>query len=439
MTSDTPFTEDFRTTPWWWEAAPPPAPTAIALPDTADAVVIGGGITGLSTALELARGGLHPLVLDREAIGWGASSRNGGALSGAGSLGRAKSDVSKGIDPALLAEMVEEGEASFDGFEALIAREGIDCDYVRCGRFVGAHSEAAMATLAKRAALLNAALPGTAEILPRARLAEELPTPHYHGGMVNHRAGSLHPARYTQGLAAAAARAGATLAGGVTVTGMARDGSGFLVSTSAGVIRARHVMVATNGYTGAALPWHRRRLVPVASYMVATEVIGRDRVAEVLPHRRVYGDTKKILYYFRPSPDGERVLFGGRATLSDTDPRIGAAWLHKHLVHLLPQLTGVRITHGWKGNVAFAFDMMPHVGVQDGVHHALGCNGSGVVTMTHLGTVAARMMLGRDNRASAFSRLPMPTLPGYTGRPWFMPVITGWYRLKDFASGWRVT
>ncbi len=439
MTEDAIFAPGFKTTPYWWEAAAPPSPTVTALPDATDALVIGGGITGLSTALELARGGMKPLVLDREAIGWGASSRNGGALSGAGSLGRAKSDVAKGLDPALLAAMVEEAEGSFDSFEALLARESIDCDYARRGRFVGAHSPAAMETLAKRAALLNAALPGTAEILPRARMAEELGTPHYHGGMVNHRAASLHPARYTRGLAEAARRAGATLAGGVTVQGMAREGAGFLVSTSAGVIRARHVMVATNGYTGAALPWHRRRVVPVASYMVASEAIGADRVAAVLPKGRVYGDTKKILYYFRPSPDGTRVLFGGRATLSDTDPRIGARWLHQHMTHLLPALQGVRITHGWKGNVAFAFDMLPHVGVQDGVHHALGCNGSGVVTMTHLGTVAARMILGGDNRASAFSRMAMPTLPGYRGTPWFMPLVTGWYRLKDYASGWRVT
>lgn len=439
MNDEAIFAPGFRTTPYWWEAAAPPSSPVTALPDQADAVIIGGGITGLSTALELARGGMAPLVLDREAIGWGASSRNGGALSGAGSLGRAKSDVSKGIDPALLSEMVDEAEASFDAFEALLARESIECDYVRCGRFVGAHSAAAMESLAKRAALLNAAIPGTAEILPRDRLAEELGTPRYHGGMVNHRAASLHPARYTQGLARAARRAGAALAGGVTVDGVAREGAGFLVSTTAGVIRARQVMVATNGYTGQALPWHRRRVVPVASYMVATAVLGRDRVAEVLPKFRVYGDTKKILYYFRPSPDGTRVLFGGRATLSDTDPRVGARWLHRHLVHLLPSLEGVRLTHGWKGNVAFAFDMLPHVGVQDGVHHALGCNGSGVVTMTHLGTVAARMMLGGDNRASAFSRMPMPTLPGYTGTPWFMPIVTGWYRMKDFASGWRVT
>jgi glycine/D-amino acid oxidase-like deaminating enzyme len=295
-----------------------------------------------------------------------------------------------------------------------------------------------MATLAKRAALLNAAEPGSAELLPRERLAEELGTTLYHGGLRIARAGALHPARYTQGLAAAAARAGATLAGGVAVQGIARDGAGFVLATSAGAVRARQVMVATNGYTGRATPWHRRRVIPVASYMIATEELGADRVRALLPHGRVYGDTKKILYYFRPSPDLGRILFGGRATLSDTDPRIGARWLHRQLVNLFPQLDGTRITHGWKGNVAFAFDMLPHVGVRDGVHFALGCNGSGVTTMTHLGTVAARMMLGGDNRISAFARLPMPTLPGYTGTPWFMPLVTGWYRMQDRRAGWRV-
>ncbi|WP_270935626.1 NAD(P)/FAD-dependent oxidoreductase, partial [Falsiroseomonas oryzae] len=237
--------------------------------------------------------------------------------------------------------------------------------------------------------------------------------------------------------AAAAARAGATLAGGVEVRGIARDGAGFVVATSAGAVRTRHVMVATNGYTGRATPWHRRRVIPVTSCMIATEPLGTDRVQALLPKLRVYGDTKKVLYYFRPSPDGARILFGGRATLTDADPRIGARWLHRHLVHVFPQLAGVRITHGWKGSLAFAFDMLPHVGVRDGVHHALGCNGSGITTMTHLGTVAARMMLGGDNRASAFARLPLPTLPGYTGTPWFMPLVTGWYRLKDRLDGWR--
>ena len=438
MSDDAIFAPGFKTTPWWWEAAPPPGPGPVSLPDHAEVLVIGGGLCGLSCALELGRGSVPALVLDREAIGWGASSRNGGALSGAGSLGRAKTDVGKGLDPKLLAEMVEEAEASFDALDALIAREGIDCAWRRCGRFVGAHTEAAMATLAKRADLLNAAEPGSAELLPRARLEEELRTTLYHGGLRISRAGSLHPALYTQGLATAARRAGATLVGGVAVQGIAREDAGFVVTTSAGTVKARHVMVATNGYTGRATPWHRRRVIPVASYMIATEEIGADRVRALLPKLRVYGDTKKILYYFRPSPDGLRILFGGRATLSDTDPRIGARWLHRQMVDLFPELAGVRITHGWKGNVAFAFDMLPHVGVNDGVHFALGCNGSGVTTMTHLGTVAARMMLGGDNRVSAFARLRMPTMPGYTGVPWFMPIVTGLYRMKDRRDGWKV-
>ncbi|WP_270937633.1 NAD(P)/FAD-dependent oxidoreductase, partial [Falsiroseomonas oryzae] len=197
MTDAAIFTADFATTPFWWEDAPPPASAGVTLPENAEAVVIGGGIAGLSCALELGRTGLRALVLDRQAIGWGASSRNGGALSGAASLGRAKSDVTKGLDPRLLAEMVEEAEASFEALEALIAREGIDCAYRRCGRFVAAHSEAAMDTLAKRAELLNRAAPGAAELIPRARLAEELDTPRYHGGLAIRRAAGLHPARYT--------------------------------------------------------------------------------------------------------------------------------------------------------------------------------------------------------------------------------------------------
>ncbi|GGJ33722.1 NAD(P)/FAD-dependent oxidoreductase [Neoroseomonas lacus] len=436
MTDDA-FAPGFKEEPWWWEAAPP-RPAAAQLPETAEVLVIGGGICGLSTAIELGRAGVPALVLDREAIGWGASSRNGGAVSGAASLGRAKSNLQSAVDAALLAEMVEEAERSFEDFEALITEEGIACDWRRTGRFVGAHAPSAMATLAARADLLNRSDPGVAELVPRERLAEELPTPHYHGGLIIRRAGGLHPARYTLGLADAARRHGATLASPVEVRGVARDGNVFVVATDKGVVRARQVMVATNGYTGPATPWHRRRVIPVASYMIATEPLGAERVRTLLPQGRVYGDTKKILYYFRPSPDGERILFGGRATLRDTDVRIGALWLHRHLLHLLPQLRGTRISHGWKGNVAFALDFLPHVGMQDGIHYALGCNGSGVVTMTHLGRVAARMMLGGANRASAFARATLPGNPLYRGRPWFMPLVTGWYRLKDRMDGWRV-
>lgn len=431
----------FAQHPYWWELAPPSPPDAQPppLPDSAEVVVIGGGITGLCTAIELGRSGVKAVVLDREAIGWGASSRNGGALSGAGSLGRARADLHKALDARLLEEMVEEAEASFDYFEVLLQREGIDCFYRRTGRFVGAHAPKALETLKRRAEMLNRTGQDSATILERTQVRAEVATGLYHGGLLIERAGSLHPGLYVRGLADAARKLGAELRGGVTVAGLRREGAGYRVTTDRGDILARQVMVATNGYTGNATPWHRRRLVPVASYMIATETLGEERVRALLPHRRVYGDTKKVLYYFRPSPDGTRILFGGRASFVDADATRAARRLHGFLTGLLPDLAGVRITHGWKGNVAFAFDAMPHVGRQEGVHYALGCNGSGVVTMTHLGRCAARQILGTENRGSAFSRMPFPTVPGYTGTPWFLPAVGLSYQFKDWRDGWRST
>jgi glycine/D-amino acid oxidase-like deaminating enzyme len=434
--SDSIFAPGFIERPFWWDAAAP-VRRAGGVPGRADAVIIGGGIAGLSTALELARGGAKPVVLDREPIGWGASSRNGGALSGAGALGRSKGNLQTSVDPEILAAMVLEAEQSFEAFEQLIEAEGLDCDYRRTGRFVGAHAAKAMDALQARAEMLNRTGVDEGRIVARKDVGQELATERYFGGLVIRRAGAVHPGKYVQELARVAEAAGASLHGGVTVEGYAREGDGFRVRTSAGEIQADALMVATNGYTGPVTPWQRRRVIPVASFMIATEVLGAERVARLLPKLRVYGDTKKILYYFRPSPDGERILFGGRASFVDGDVRRAGARLLRFLVDLIPELAGTRITHAWKGNVAFAFDMLPHVGAHEGVHYALACNGSGVVTMTHLGRQAARQMLGRANQASAFSLLPFPTMPGYSGNPWFMPIVGSWYRLKDRFDGWR--
>jgi len=433
------FAPGFVERPYWWEAAPPPPPASQPLPDAADAVIIGAGIAGLSTAIELGRNGVRALVLDREAIGWGASSRNGGALSGAGSLGKSRSDLVEAFGKEYVSELMEEGEQAFEDFEGFVAREGLDCDYLRCGRFVGAHSASALDTLKRRIALINAAGGEEAFFVPRDRVAEEIATERYFGGMLLRRAGSLHPAKYVQSLAAAAERYGATLLGGVEMRGYHREADGgFVVRTSGGSLRARRLMIATNGYTGGATGWHRRRLIPVASYMIATEEIGEETVRQVLPQMRVYGDTKKVLYYFRPSPDGRRILFGGRASFVNADLRASGMTLHRYLTHLIPRLRGTRISHSWKGNVAFAFDMMPHLGEHEGVHYAMACNGSGVVTMTHLGTATARQMLGSANKPSAFARLPFPTRPFYTGHPWFLPIVGLSYQLKDRLDGWRV-
>lgn len=437
-TASDPFAPGFVERPYWWEEAPP-TPAEAPLPDEVEVLVVGGGIAGLATALELGRNGVKALVIDREAIGWGASSRNGGALSGAGSLGKVRSDLVETFGATFVAELAAEGEQAFEDFEALVAREGLDCQYVRCGRFVGAHAPKAMDALKRRAEMINATGSEEAFLLPRERVREEIATDRYHGGMLLLRAASVHPGKYVRSLAQAAARAGATLIGGVEYRGTTRQADGsFVVETNRGRLRARHLMMATNGYTGPAAPWHHRRLIPVASYMIASEPIGEDRVRAALPKLRVYGDTKKILYYFRPSPDHTRILFGGRASFFDNDARRASVRLHRFMVDLIPELAGVRITHGWFGNVAFAFDRMPHVGVHDGIHYAMACNGSGVVAMTHFGRVAAQQIMGGGNSVSAFTRLAFPTRPFYTGNPWFMPLVGTAYQMRDRLDGWQV-
>lgn len=422
--------DGFRTTPFWWEAArpaPPPAPEP--LPAEAEVAIIGGGYTGLSAALTLGRAGVAALVLDAEAIGWGASSRNGGMVSGG--LKVAGTNLAK-LGPERAEALAREAAGSFAFIEELIAREAIDCAYVRSGRFLAAWTPRHYAAMEGRAAWLADITGGAVRMLPAARTAEELGSTRYHGGMVVEMAGALHPARYVRGLAAAAARAGAILQGGVRVSAITPEGDGFRIATPAGEVRARAVLSATNGYSlGGPNAWLARRLIPVGSYIIATEELPAATMRRLFPNARMISDSRRVLNYFRPDPDGTRVLWGGRASFSPTSPEAAAPVLHRMMTEVFPELAGTRITHSWTGNVAFTFDFLPHIGVHDGVHFAAGCQGSGVAMQTWLGHQVALKMLGRANKPSAFDGLPFPTLPLYAGSPWFLPIVGEWYRLRD--------
>jgi glycine/D-amino acid oxidase-like deaminating enzyme len=239
---------------------------------------------------------------------------------------------------------------------------------------------------------------------------------------------------YHQGLRRACRAAGVKLSAHTAVEGIDGRAGDLTVRTSRGPVRARDVVLGTNGYTGAATPWHRRRVIPVGSYIIATEPLGEQRVRELFPSLRVVGDTKRVLYYFRPSPDGTRVVFGGRASFRTTSALEAAPVLYGYMLGVFPQLAGVKLTHAWTGNVAFTFDRVPHMGERDGIHYAMGCNGSGVVMMRHLGHRTALKILGRTNRPSAFDGLPFETRPLYHGHPWFLPAVGAWYRLRDWLD-----
>ncbi len=429
MSADSVFTENFKTDPYWWEAARPDHEEERALPDACDVLVIGSGFAGLSAALELKRNGVDVCVVDAEALGWGASSRNGGHVSGGVNIGK-----SSGLPAKQINAMIEEAAESYQHLEDVIERENIDCFYRRSGRFVGAHCPSAYAKLERRVEELNAHADSGAEMIPRERQREELNTDFYYGGMTVELSGCLHPALYHGGLLKACRAAEVTLCPRTRAGYIAGNEDDFTVDTSRGRIRARQVVVATNGYTGEATPWHQQRVVPVSSYIIATEELGEERVRALFPKLKVVGDTKRVLYYFRPSPDLKRVIFGGRASFAAKSVLETAPRLHEFMLRVFPQLKGTRITHGWTGNVAFTYDRVPHMGTQSGLHYCLGCNGSGVVMMSHLGHQTALKILGRTNRVSAFEAVELPSIPFYGGNPWFLPMVGGYYQLRDWLD-----
>ena len=204
------------------------------------------------------------------------------------------------------------------------------------------------------------------------------------------------------------------------------------VRTSRGTVKAEQVVIATNGYTGDITPDLKRRVVPLASHIIATEELPADLADSLIPKRRTLSDTRRVLCYYRMTPDGKRMVFGGRARFTQVSATASAPILYDFMTARFPQLKGVKVTHAWTGNVAFTLDALPHMGKQaDGMHYLLGCNGSGVAMMTYLGTQTARKIARVANAPCAFDMPEFPDHPLYNGNPWFLPVIGGWYRMRD--------
>jgi len=430
------FHPDFKPLPYWWEAWAPRREEPGDLPAATEVAIIGGGYAGLNVALELARAGISSTVFEAGDFGSGASTRNGGAVSAGINIGKGIGGWSSKKDDAghaaLLRDLVADGAQGLDLLEDIIKREAIDCHYARSGRFLGAYTAKHFAGFAAAVDKLNATTEAKAHVVPRERQREEIASDFYHGGMVVERAGKIHPALYYRGLLDACRRFPAiTLLAGTAVERIAGKRDGFTVTTPRGSLRAKQIVVASNGYTGDATPQLKRRLIPVASHIIATEELPADLARSLTPRGRTISDTPRILTYYRMSPDGKRMIFGGRARFTAVGPEVSAPALHRMMTDRLPQLKDARITHAWTGNVVFTFDFLPHMGVIDGMHYALGCNGSGVAMMSYLGHQTARKIIGGGNRVSAFEDLDFPARPFYTGNPWFLPMVGGWYRLRD--------
>jgi len=423
-----PLNRDYERRPYWHAMMPAiPSHRDRPFPDAADVVVIGGGYTGINAARVLARSGAAVTLLEAETLGFGGSTRNGGIVHPGYKWGRSSLIRKYGDDTgrALWAETM----TGYDAIRQVIADEQIECEFRE-------HGYLDLAWAPSHARELRESVDGYRELgidatyVEKADLGDEIGSSFYHGGLVFPPSGLLHPGKYFAGLAAAAAEAGADLHEGTRATSIRRQEDGRLVvETRRGAILAKDVVVGTNGYTDGVVPALRRRVIPIGSYIIATEPLPEELARVLSPKGRAFFDTKNFLYYWHVSED-RRMIFGGRASFLPMSLDRIHAILHKGMLQVHPQLAGFRIEYGWGGNVGFTFDRMPHVGKTDGVTYGLGCCGTGVALMTWLGIAIGEWLSGGPEPALA--RLPFPLVPApYEGRPWFLPVVGEVFRLQD--------
>jgi len=413
-------------TPYWWKVLNND-PADDALPQDCDVLVIGAGYAGLSAAIAAHDCGASVVVVDKAEPGQGASTRNGGMLGAHPRLGwKALADK---FGPQVADALFAEAKPALDWAKGLIDREGIDCDLQQTGRIQLAWTKEHFQnqkTLARHVSEKSEVEIATVE---RDALGQHIETPRYFGGIFFPEHCGLHPAKYHQGLRNAVTRRGITLTGNAEVTALERAGNRFTVTTPKGTVRAEKVILCTNGYTTPLFRWHVARVFPLPSYLIATEELPSNLLGLLAPGRRMMVETRARHSYFRLSPDGKRIIWGGRAAMREIPMKQAAKRLRATMLSVWPELSDAKISHAWWGNTGFSFNHMPHVGEDRGLHYAMGFSGSGTVMAPYLGAKAAYRALGDPRGATAYAdtSLRRDVLHPFA-KPHFLKAADIWYR-----------
>jgi glycine/D-amino acid oxidase-like deaminating enzyme len=326
---------------------------------------------------------------------------------------------------------------AIDTVEQIVKEENIDCGFRRYGHLLTANKPKHYEALKEEVEFMEKEFNHRLRLISRDEQHTEIGSAIYHGALVDECSGGLNPAQYVSGLAAAAERAGAALYARARVNRLERRAGHFVLETQRGSLSAKTILVGTSGYTGNVTRNLQKKVIPIGSFIIATEKLRDDLVQQLIPNGRMIFDSMHYLNYFRLWD--HRMIFGGRAAFfPETKKTIqrSAEILRQEMIEVYPQLRDAKIEYVWGGTLDFAFDMMTHVGEADGIYYSLGYAGHGIAMATYLGKTVAEAILKGNIKEHPFNLFPFPAAPLglYNGFPWFLPLAGAWHKVLDWVE-----
>ncbi len=415
-------------TPYWWEqgAALPDLPST--LPDSAELLIVGAGYTGLSAAIAASDAGIKVVVVDAGIPGKGASTRNGGMFGPHPRLGF--DTLANKFGQSVARDIFSEAQDAFDFTSGLIKKEDIACHYDECGRIQLAWTKAHFESQRKQVQQLKSIDYMDVELVEKDELQSEINSPCYFGGIRFPQHASVHPRQFHDGLIAAVLKRGVTVVQNCPIEHIEKKDTRFIATaTSGNQLVAEKTIMATNGYTQGKFEWFARRVFPLPSFIIATEPLSSNLIKTLAPGRRMMVETRARHSYFRISPDGSRILFGGRASMTPVKPVTAAKRMRETMCQVWPELESVKLSHSWSGNTGYSFTHMPQVGTHEGLGYSMGYSGSGVVMAPYLGAKAAYQAIGDERGLTAFTESAIESRWFHqNGKPHFLKAANFWYK-----------
>ncbi|RMR09143.1 FAD dependent oxidoreductase [Pseudomonas savastanoi pv. glycinea] len=420
-----------RSESYWLDTAPAFAGAQTgAVEGQVDVAVVGGGFTGLSAARALAMKGASVAVLEADRVIGEASGRNGGQCNTGVAQDYSALTASLGADQARAYYLAY--ESAVKSVVAVVEQEQIACDMTRNGKLKLAAKPMHFDGMARTCELIRREVDADVELLSAQETRAEVDSAEFHGGLLQRNGVQMHVGRFGVGLADAAVRHGAQVFQNAAVKSWKANASGYLLNTAKGSIQAKQILLATGACQHGGPGWYRRRIVPVGSFVIVTEVLPQTLIDQLLPQHRAYVTSRMIGNYFRLTPDN-RLLFGGRARFAmsnaTSDAKSGKV-LRAAMVQMFPQLASAKVDYCWGGLVDMTSDRLPRAGEHEGVFYSMGYSGHGVQMSVHMGQVMADVMDGNP-QANPWRELDWPAVPGHFGTPWFLPLVGAWYRFQD--------